>query len=28
LARGIERWEARDHVRQDVDRVLRRSRGR
>ena len=28
LARGIERWEARDHVRQDVDRVLRRWRGR
>src|SRR2546425_1692883 len=28
LARGIERWEARDHVWQDVDRVLRRWRGR
>jgi hypothetical protein len=28
LARGIERWEARDRVRQDVDRVLKRWRGR
>jgi hypothetical protein len=28
LARGLERWEARDRVRGDVDRVLSRWRGR
>jgi hypothetical protein len=28
LARGIDRWEARDRVRQDVDRVLKRWRGK
>jgi hypothetical protein len=27
MARGIERWDARERVRADVDRVLRRWRG-
>jgi hypothetical protein len=28
LAGGIERWEARDRVRQDVDRVLKQWRAK
>jgi len=27
LARGMDRWDARERVSQDVDRVLRRWRG-